>query len=356
MNIDKKQMMHWVQQIEKNSNANDHILEELIACKDQEVALYLYNIAAEARKKYYGRDVYVRGLIEISNYCKNDCYYCGIRRSNKQLKRYRLTLEEILKCCKDGYTLGFRTFVLQGGEDTFYSDEILCGLISSIKTAYSDCAVTLSLGEKSFDSYQAYFRAGADRYLLRHETANEEHYKKLHPDSMSFKKRKQCLWDLKKIGYQVGAGCMIGSPGQNTKNLVEDIRFLQKLKPSMIGVGPFLPHEDTPFHIYPKGDLTECLNMIALLRLLFPYVLLPSTTALGTLHPQGRELGIQAGANVVMPNLSPTSVRKLYALYDDKICTGEEAAECKDSLEKRIESVGYRVVTSRGDVYGFHKK
>ena len=316
---------------------------------------YDKELIAEAdrlRRQYYGTAVYLRGLIEICNVCKNDCLYCGIRRSNSCLDRYRLSHEDIMSCCENGYELGFRTFVLQGGEDPYYSDEVICSIVSDIKEKYPDCAVTLSLGEKERKSYAAYKAAGADRYLLRHETANEEHYAKLHPEGMSLKHRKDCLFTLKELGYQVGSGFMVGSPYQTAENLVEDLRFLQELKPDMIGIGPFIPHKDTPFKDFPGGSLELTLRMVAILRLMFPYALIPSTTALGTIHPLGREMGLKAGANVVMPNLSPVRVRKLYELYDNKICTGEEAAECRGCLERRVQSAGYEIVSARGDVYG----
>jgi len=254
-----------------------------------------------------------------------------------------------LECCETGYKLGFRTFVLQGGEDDYYKDDVLCAIISEIKTRYPDCAVTLSIGEKPYKSYKAYFDAGADRYLLRHETADEEHYKKLHPKRMSLQNRKECLRNLKEIGFQVGSGFMVGSPFQETRHLIEDIRFLQELKPEMIGIGPFLTHSDTPFKNQKSGSLELTLRLIAVLRLMFPNALIPATTALGTISPDGRELGLKAGANVVMPNLSPVRVRKQYSLYDNKICTGEEAAECKGCLERRVNAAGYRMVVSRGD-------
>ncbi|MGN1098020.1 MAG: [FeFe] hydrogenase H-cluster radical SAM maturase HydE [Clostridia bacterium] len=312
----------------------------------------LFHAADELRRKYYGTAVYIRGLIEISNICKNNCLYCGIRRDNSEVDRYRLSPEDILSCCENGYELGFRTFVLQGGEDPYFTDDIICGIVSEIKSKYPDCAVTLSLGEKERDSYAAYKAAGADRYLLRHETANEGHYNKLHPAGMSLKHRKDCLFNLKELGYQVGSGFMVGSPYQTSENLVEDLRFLQELGPAMIGIGPFIPHKDTPFKDCAGGTLELTLRMVAILRLMFPYALIPSTTALGTIHPRGRELGLQAGANVVMPNLSPVRVRKLYSLYDNKICTGEEAAECRGCLERRVKSAGYEIVSARGDVYG----
>jgi len=310
----------------------------------------LFEAAQELRELYYGKAVYVRGLIEFTNYCKNDCFYCGIRKGNAGLTRYRLTPEQILSCCETGYELGFRTFVLQGGEDDDYSDETLCNIISQIKEKFPECAVTLSVGEKSYDSYKAFFDAGATRYLLRHETADDSHYKLLHPASMSLQNRKDCLFNLKEIGFQVGSGFMVGSPFQKTENILSDLRFLQQLQPAMIGIGPYIPHQDTPFHNHPSGSLELTLRLIAILRLMFPYALIPATTALGSITPTGRELGLKAGANVVMPNLSPVTVRKQYALYDGKICMGEEAAECKVCLERRVASVGYEIVVSRGDV------
>ena len=310
----------------------------------------LFQKADNIRRTYYGTDVYIRGLIEFSNYCKNNCYYCGIRRDNPKVERYRLSKDDILSCCKQGYGLGFRTFVLQGGEDAFYSDTLVCDIVSTIKKLYPDCAVTLSMGEKSYDSYKAFFDAGANRYLLRHETATEEHYRLLHPDSMSLENRKNCLQNLKKIGYQVGSGFMVGSPYQTTECIIEDLRFLQQLQPDMIGIGPFLSHKDTPFHNFKNGDLHVCVRLIAILRLMFPNALIPATTALGTIDGRGRELGLKAGANVIMPNLSPLKVRKMYELYDNKICTNEEAAECYRCITNRVAAVGYKVVTHIGNV------
>ncbi len=308
-----------------------------------------YRDAAAAAQSVYGNDVFVRGLIEISNICRNDCYYCGIRRGNAHAERYRLTFEEIRSCCREGYDLGFRTFVLQGGEDPALTDDLLCDWICSIKTDYPDCALTLSLGERSKASYKALFEAGADRYLLRHETADPQHYRKLHPPEMSFENRVRCLWDLKEIGFQVGAGLMVGSPGQTKECIEKDLEFLAELQPHMIGIGPFIHAANTPFEKEKSGTLLDTLDLLARIRLRFPHVLLPSTTALGTIHPYGRELGILCGGNVVMPNLSPLRVRNKYLLYDDKICTGEEAAEGKTKLEARIRAIGYRVVVDRGD-------
>lgn len=309
----------------------------------------LFAAADAVRRQYYGDEVYMRGLIEFTNVCKNDCYYCGIRKSNANAVRYRLSQEEILACCDEGYTLGYRTFVLQGGEDGYFTDDKICAIVSAIKAAHPDCAVTLSIGEKSRESYQAYYDAGARRYLLRHETADPAHYRMLHPAEMSLENRKRCLFDLKEIGYQVGSGFMIGSPYQTPETLLADIRFLQKLQPAMIGVGPYITHRETPFAEMPSGELHFGLRIIALLRLLFPKALIPATTAFGSLHPNGRELALKAGANVVMPNLSPVAVRAHYDLYENKICLGDEAAHCRGCMERRIAAAGYRAVVAVGD-------
>lgn len=323
---------------------------ELIKCaEDPEAVRRLKEEAVRIREIYYGKKVFTRGLIEYTNYCKNDCYYCGIRKSNTNAKRYRLTEDEIMACCENGYELGFRTFVLQGGEDAYYTDDRMVAIIKKIKEAYPECALTLSIGEKSYESYKRFREAGADRYLLRHETANEEHYRKLHPEKMSLAVRKNCLYDLKKLGYQVGAGMMVGSPYQTTEDLAEDLVFLKELQPEMVGIGPFIPHHDTQFAKEPAGSVEMTLFLLAVIRILLPKVLLPATTALGTMDPLGREKGLQAGANVVMPNLSPVKNRKQYELYDNKICTGEEAAECRGCMGRRVASVGYELVTERGD-------
>ena len=339
--------MDLINKLTIERNLSDASLRHLIE-SDKYDAL-LFDSADSKRREIYGDEVYIRGLIEFTNYCRNNCYYCGIRRDNKKAQRYRLSEEEILACCEEGYRLGFRTFVLQGGEDPYYTDALICDIVSKIRNRFEDCAITLSLGEKSKESYKAFFDAGANRYLLRHETASDAHYRKLHPDNMNLQSRKQCLYDLKDIGYQVGSGFMVGSPYQTTDNLIEDIRFLQNLQPDMIGIGPYITHEDTPFSSFENGSLALTLRLIAILRLMFPYALIPATTALGTIHPQGRELGLKAGANVVMPNLSPVGVRKLYALYENKICTGEEAAQCRGCLERRVKSAGYRIVTAIGN-------
>ena len=317
--------------------------------QDPDAIRLLREEAVRIQKKYFENKIYTRGLIEFTNYCRNDCYYCGIRRSNRNASRYRLTKEEILQCCENGYELGFRTFVLQGGEDPWFNDDRMVDIIRSVKQGYPDCAITLSIGEKSKESYQRFKDAGADRYLLRHETASEEHYRYLHPESLSLANRKQCLYTLKELGYQIGAGFMVGAPGQTLEYLAEDLVFLKDLNPHMVGIGPFIPHHDTKFAEEPAGSVDLTLFLLSVIRIMLPQVLLPATTALGTLDPRGREKGFQASANVVMPNLSPVKNRKQYELYDNKICTGEEAAECRGCLARRVESVGYEIVTDRGD-------
>ena len=317
--------------------------------EDKETVERLREEAVKLRREYYGNKVFTRGLIEFTNYCKNNCYYCGIRAGNSHAERYRLTREEILACCRNGYGLGYRTFVLQGGEDPWYTDEKIAGIIRAIKEEFPDCAVTLSIGEKPFESYRLFREAGADRYLLRHETADDSLYHSLHPAAMDPENRKKCLFQLKELGYQVGAGFMVGAPGQTMEHLAEDILFLRELQPQMIGIGPFIPHHDTVYAKETAGSVELTLFLLSVLRILFPNVLLPATTALGTLDPGGREKGLMAGANVVMPNLSPVKNRKLYELYDNKICTGEEAAECRGCLSRRVESIGYRLVEERGD-------
>lgn len=347
-------MSDMITKLRETQNLTDAEFETLLTTDQYDAQLR--EAANAVRLAQYGTDVYLRGLIEFTNYCKNNCLYCGIRRDNHNAVRYRLTQEDILECCKEGYALGYRTFVLQGGEDPYFTDGRVCQIVSAIRERYPECAITLSIGEKSRESYQAYFDAGAERYLLRHETANPAHYARLHPADMSCENRKRCLYDLRDIGYQVGAGIMVGSPCQTIGNLIEDIRFLQDLQPDMIGIGPFLSHKDTPFRDEPNGELALVLRLLGIFRLVFPGVLLPATTALGTMHPRGRELGLQMGANVVMPNLSPVSVREKYMLYDNKICTGEESAQCKDCLAQRVKSVGYQIAMSRGDALRVQKQ
>lgn len=316
---------------------------------DGETRERLRALAEKVRKENYGDGIYVRGLIEFTNYCKQNCLYCGIRRGNKNCRRYRLSFDEIMSCCEEGYRLGFRTFVLQGGEDPYFTDDKICEIIKAVKEKFPDCALTLSIGEKSKESYERYFNCGADRYLLRHETADKNHYEKLHPENQRFENRVKCLEYLKEIGYQVGCGFMVGSPYQTAESLAEDLLFIKKLNPQMVGLGPFIHHADTEFKTFPDGTLDQTLLMLSIVRIMIPKVLLPATTALATIHPLGRELGIKAGANVVMPNLSPVDVRKDYQLYDNKVCTGEESAQCKSCLERRIESVGCKIVIDRGD-------
>ncbi|MBQ9045207.1 MAG: [Oscillospiraceae bacterium] len=342
-------MKESITKLERTRDLSDAELLRLLDCTDPEARAFLFSRARSVRERVYGSAVYTRGLIEFTNHCKNDCLYCGIRRGNPNPERYRLTPEEILACTDNGYALGFRTFVLQGGEDLRYTDDVLCALIRAIKERHPDCAVTLSIGEKSRESYAAYYAAGADRYLLRHETASAAHYARLHPPEMSFDNRMRCLRDLKDIGYQVGCGMMVGSPFQTPEDLLKDLRFLQRFQPHMVGIGPFIPQHDTPLGDQPAGTLELTLLLLSIIRLLLPNVLLPATTALGTIHPRGRELGLQAGANVVMPNLSPTAVRKNYLLYDNKICTDHEAAECIGCLRQRVAAIGFELVVDRGD-------
>ena len=346
-------MKALIARLERERDLPDGDLLSLLTAEDSAVQ---EELSARARAARRGEAVYLRGLIEFTNRCRNDCYYCGIRRSNGRAERYRLTPEQILDCAAYGHALGFRTFVLQGGEDSWYTDELICGLIRELKRRHPDCAVTLSIGERERESYEAYFRAGADRYLLRHETALESHYRRLHPGDMSFTHRVNCLRQLREIGYQVGCGMMVGSPFQTPECLLADLRFLQRFRPEMVGIGPFIPHRDTPFRDEPAGTLSLTLRLLSVIRLMLPEVLLPATTALGTIHPRGRELGILAGANVVMPNLSPADARKKYLLYDGKICTGDEAAECIRCLSRRVESVGCYIAPGRGDYPGWLRR
>ena len=349
-------MKKLIDKLYKNSDLTNVELKELIENINDEDLKYLNTLARKVADEIYGKDVYVRGLIEFTNYCKNNCYYCGIRAENKNAERYRLDKTQILECCKSGYELGFRTFVLQGGEDMYFTDDMICDIVSEIRKNYPDCAITLSIGEREKESYQKYFNAGANRYLLRHETADKEHYQKLHPEKMSFDNRIKCLENLKEIGYQTGCGFMVGSPYHTTVCFVKDLRFIKNFEPEMVGIGPYLSHKDTPFLDKPNGSVRLTLMLLSIIRLLLPSVLLPATTALGTAKADGRELGILAGANVVMPNLSPVKVRKKYSLYDNKICTGEEAAECRFCLSNRMKSIGYNIVTSRGDNIKFIKE
>ncbi len=338
--------------IEKLLNERSLSVEEyeaLIENMTPEIQELLRSEADKIRKEAYGNKVYVRGLIEVSNICKNNCYYCGIRGGNENCQRYRLTPDEILGCCKSGYELGFRTFVMQGGEDGYFTDDVVCDIIRRIKALYPDCAVTLSLGERSRESYQRLFDAGADRYLLRHEAVNSGLYGKLHPENLSIETRLQCLKDLKEIGFQTGCGFMVGAPYQTSRHIAEDLKFIEEFKPQMCGIGPFIPHKDTQFRDFSKGSADLTCYLLSIVRIILPRVLLPATTALGTAENDGRERGIMAGANVVMPNLSPESVRSKYALYDNKISTGAESARHIEELKEKMAKIGYQVVCDRGD-------
>lgn len=338
--------MEYKQEIQSlNKEALAQRIRECFQRKDTQ----LFQAADRIRREKYGKSVFIRGLIEISNICKNDCYYCGIRRSNPGVHRYRLTAEEILSCCENGHRLGIRTFVLQGGEDPGFTREVLVSIISEIRSRFPDCAITLSLGEMEKESYQAFYDAGANRYLLRHETADAAHYARLHPPQLTLANRMQCLHQLKEIGFQAGAGFMVGSPYQTPETLAEDLLFLKELQPHMVGIGPFIPQKDTPFAGEKTGGLHETLVMLALTRLMLPGALLPSTTALGTIHPGGREMGLQAGGNVVMPNLSPVENRKFYALYDNKAAFGAESAEGLRFLFEKVRAAGYEPDMGRGD-------
>ena len=345
-------MIFLIRKLKEEKQLSLEEYEMLISRFSPEIAMYAAKEAREVRQETYQNKVFIRGLIEISNICKNDCYYCGIRRSNGNCERYRLTKEEILNSCEKGYELGFRTFVLQGGEDPYFKDDILCDIVSAIRSNFPDCAITLSMGERSKESYEKLYRAGANRYLLRHETADKWHYETLHPSQMSFENRMQCLKDLKEIGFQVGCGFMVGSPGQTSYELAKDLKFIEEYKPHMCGIGPFIPHKDTKYKEEVSGSIELTCYLLSLIRLLHPSILLPATTALATLDEKGREKGILAGANVVMPNLSPKSVRSKYELYNHKISNGQEAAEGLEELKKRMKKISHEIVIHRGDYHG----
>lgn len=342
-------MRQWIDKLRKERTLRPEEFRQLLTECDGDSLRYINKQAQEVSLAHFGNRIYIRGLIEVSNRCRNNCYYCGIRKGNPTIERYQLTIESILDCCKQGYELGFRTFVLQGGEDPALTDERIEKIVSTIRQSYPDCAITLSLGEKSRETYERLFGAGANRYLLRHETYNELHYQQLHPAEMSCRQRLQCLWDLKEIGYQTGTGIMVGSPGQTVEHLIQDILFIEKLRPEMIGIGPFLPHHDTPFAQSPSGTVEQTLLLLSIFRLMHPPALIPATTALATLTPDGRERGILAGANVVMPNLSPREERKKYNLYNNKASLGAESAEGLNILQQQLEGIGYQISFSRGD-------
>ena len=342
-------MKQWIDKLRQERTLTPEEFRQLLTGCDAEILRYINKQAQEVALLHFGNKIYIRGLIEISNCCRNNCYYCGIRKGNPNIERYRLSRESILNCCKQGYELGFRTFVLQGGEDPALTNDQIEMTVARIRQEYPDCAITLSLGEKSHEAYERFFRAGANRYLLRHETYNEPHYRQLHPAEMSGKQRLQCLADLKEIGYQTGTGIMVGSPGQTVEHIIEDLLFIEKLRPEMIGIGPFLPHHDTPFAGHPNGTVEQTILLLSIFRLMHPAALIPATTALATLIPDGRERGILAGANVVMPNLSPREERKKYELYNDKASLGAESAEGLAALQKQLNAIGYEISTERGD-------
>ena len=353
--IDKKEKISYkdaltlLSSFEYDNDLNKKKLDKKEKIEIKELKKYLREKAREKADKVFGKYIFMRGLIEFTNYCKNDCIYCGIRKSNKKVERYRLNKKEILECCKIGYDIGFRTFVLQGGEDNFFNIERMSNIARAIKKEFPDCALTLSIGEKEEEYYKELKKNGANRFLLRHETADSEHYSKLHPKYMSLENRKECLRFLKSLGFQTGTGMMIGSPFQKLENIAGDLVFMQEIKPEMIGIGPFLPHKDTPFANEKIGELELTLILISVIRLIFPLSLIPATTALGTIKEGGRELGILHGANVVMPNLSPMNVRKKYLLYNNKISTGTESAEGVELLRESIDKIGYVLTGARGD-------
>lgn len=345
-------MKSLIDKLEKDKTLSPFEFAQLLEEHDATLREYAYARARKVAKQHFNNKIFIRGLIEFSNVCHRNCLYCGIRKDNANVKRYFLDTQTILACCEEAYALGFRTFVLQSGELDNTCEDTMVECIGLIKAHYPDCAITLSMGEKPKEVYEAYYKAGADRYLLRHETSNPIHYEKLHPKGMQVETRKKCLQNLKEIGFQVGSGMMIGSPYQRIDNIIEDFYYLQELQPAMIGMGPYLPHEDTPFYEQPAGDLDLTLFVLALLRLQFPTVLLPSTTALASLVENGRELGILAGANVVMPNISPQAMREHYSLYDHKASSGAEAKEGLEDMKKRMQAIGYEVVIDRGDYKG----
>ncbi len=321
----------------------------LLTMRDPQDVEYLMEQAREVAQARFGKGIFVRGLIELTNVCRNDCLYCGIRRSNSNVSRYTLTREQVLDSCEQGYKIGFRTFVLQGGEWGEERSTWIAELIRDIRQRWPECAITLSLGEHTRETYAMWRKAGADRYLLRHETHNKRLYSLLHPEGMTIQHRLQCLDWLKELGFQVGAGIMVGSPFQSLNSIVEDIMYLVDFKPHMIGIGPFIPQHETLFSRFPAGSVDLTARFYAILRLALPFALIPSTTAMATLSPDGRLRGILAGANVVMPNLSPADNRAKYALYDNKASFGAESAQGIKKLADELSSIGYHIDWSRGD-------
>ena len=342
-------MMYLAQRLVCERTLHAEQFRALIELCDDHTLDYLRQEAVRTAQKRFGLGIFVRGLIEISSFCRNDCFYCGLRRSNRSAERYRLSHEQIMECCEEGYQAGLRTFVLQGGEDGQLTDEWLEDIISAIRKKYPDVAITLSLGERSRESYERLYLAGATRYLLRHEAADKELYCSIHPTEMSYDNRIACIENLKAIGYQTGMGMMVGVAGQSADSLVQDLLLLERLQPQMIGIGPFIPHRDTPLGDRPAGDLRRTLLMLSIVRIMHPDALIPSTTALATLTPEGRKLGVLSGANVIMPNLTPQSERRKYAIYENKAASGSEAIEGLRELERELAEIGYHIDYSRGD-------
>lgn len=345
----KSELKQLVDRLVAGNELREREYLDLIKGRTPELDAYVFERARATRDKIFGPVVFLRGLIEFSNYCSCNCLYCGIRAGNARAVRFRLSPEEVLSACRRGHALGFRTFVLQSGEDLYFTDDMMVAMIAAIKQEFPDSALTLSVGEKSHATYKRYFDAGADRYLLRHETADCGHYSLLHPSSQSLANRLDCLRSLKKIGFQVGTGFMVGSPWQLPEYLAKDLRFIAECRPHMVGIGPFLPHRDTPFGHEPAGSLELTLFLLGVLRLMLPQALIPATTALGTLASEGRERGLLAGANVLMPNLSPTEAREKYTLYNNKLNTGLEAAEGVASLQQTLQRIGMTIAAGRGD-------
>ncbi len=344
-----REILALVEALEKGERLGEEDFFALLTHRDPQTDQRLRDGASRVRERIYGDTVFVRGLIEITNHCKNDCLYCGIRCSNSRAERYRLTEEQILACAHRGAEMGFSTFVLQGGEDPYFTDERLCRLVERLKETYPDKAVTLSLGERGRESYRRLRQAGADRYLLRHESADAAHYARLHPPKMRLETRMRALYDLRELGFQVGCGMMVESPYQTARHLAKDLAFIAHFQPEMCGIGPFIPHGETPFASYGAGSGALTCFLLALVRLSCPAVLLPATTALNTLDEGSRAKGMQWGANVVMPNLSPEDAKARYQLYHRKLSHGAEALEGLAQLKNEMNAIGRRVVMDRGD-------
>jgi biotin synthase len=310
-------------------------------------AAELFAMADDIRKRYFKDEVHIRGIIEFSNYCMKNCFYCGLRRDNKTIERYRISEDEIIDTALKAGELGYKTILLQSGEDGGYTIEGLCAIIKRIRSNL-DCAITLSLGEKSFDEYRSLRDAGADRYLLRFETSDRGLFNKLKPDS-SYENRLDCIKNLKKLGFQVGSGFMVGLPGQTYEILADDILLLRELDLDMIGIGPFLSHHNTPLGNSASGTLDLTLRALAIIRILMPDVHIPATTAMGTVEKGGREKALQCGANVIMPNVTPIKYRKYYEIYPNKICIDDAPSDCRACIEGMLKSLGRAAATNKGD-------